>query len=105
MGAEGTLGVLTKVNINCVNLDRNRKVLLFRSRAFNDVLRICSISRQVLSRDLAAFEYLDPMAYRVILERKSNKFSDFFNNGKEKSDRILHLLIIIYENFSTFFPR
>jgi FAD/FMN-containing dehydrogenase len=88
IGAEGTLGVITKININCVNIDRNRRVLFIRNKSFKDVLKTCFIARDCLSRDLAAFEFFDPFTYEMVLERKGKIFSDFFNSARDRKSNL-----------------
>jgi len=40
IGSEGTLGIITKVDMVCVDMLRYRRVVMLRTDSFNKVLKI-----------------------------------------------------------------
>jgi D-2-hydroxyglutarate dehydrogenase len=59
IGAEGTLGIVTKVALVAPALSKAVNVALFAVRSFDDVLRLLALARSSLGEVLSAFEYMD----------------------------------------------
>lgn len=59
IGAEGTLGIVTKVALVTPPLSKAVNVALFAVRSFDDVLRLLALARNSLGEVLSAFEYMD----------------------------------------------
>ena len=59
VGAEGTLGVITKVALNCPRLPSARNVAFLACETFDDVRQTLSCAKRELGEVLAAFEFMD----------------------------------------------
>eukprot|EP00330_Aristerostoma_sp_ATCC50986_P009237 CAMPEP_0114578846 /NCGR_PEP_ID=MMETSP0125-20121206/3338_1 /TAXON_ID=485358 ORGANISM="Aristerostoma sp., Strain ATCC 50986" /NCGR_SAMPLE_ID=MMETSP0125 /ASSEMBLY_ACC=CAM_ASM_000245 /LENGTH=353 /DNA_ID=CAMNT_0001769229 /DNA_START=43 /DNA_END=1104 /DNA_ORIENTATION=+ len=68
IGSEGSLGVITKADIECRKKDTNFKVLLLRCDSFEKVLQIHNLSKRILGRNLSAIEFFDEPAYWSVVE-------------------------------------
>jgi len=68
IGSEGTLGVVTKANIQCVKRDTYSRVLLLRCKDYSQVLKVNELTRKVVGGNLSAIEFFDDYAYSTIVE-------------------------------------
>ena len=59
IGSEGTLGIITKVDMVCVDMLRYRRVVMLRTDSFNKVLKILGQCQSGFGNTLVAFEYMD----------------------------------------------
>eukprot|EP00554_Chaetoceros_debilis_P012398 CAMPEP_0194121046 /NCGR_PEP_ID=MMETSP0150-20130528/45469_1 /TAXON_ID=122233 /ORGANISM="Chaetoceros debilis, Strain MM31A-1" /LENGTH=465 /DNA_ID=CAMNT_0038813335 /DNA_START=218 /DNA_END=1615 /DNA_ORIENTATION=+ len=59
IGAEGTLGVITKVGLTCPRLPRARNTVFLACNTFDDVLKTMSCAKEELGEILAAYEFMD----------------------------------------------
>ena len=59
IGAEGTLGVITKVGLACPRLPRARNTAFLACNTFDDVLKTMSCAKEELGEILAAYEFMD----------------------------------------------
>ena len=77
IGAEGTLGIVTKCTILCPNLPKSRNVALFQLENYEMVLELFKLAKQNLSEILSAFEFFDHDSRKVIEEnlKVKNPFS------------------------------
>ncbi len=66
VGAEGTLGIVTKVALNCPPLPTSRQAVLLTCETYNDVYQIMILAKQILGETLAAFEFMDPAILKLL---------------------------------------
>ncbi len=66
--------MITKLNIKCPILDKNRKILVFKAQSFNDIIKGIPIIRQKLGQNLNALEYCDGLAYQTVTKHVPGKF-------------------------------
>jgi len=59
IGAEGTLGVISKVNINCPRKPSSRHVAFLACETFDNVLQALNLAKSELGEILAAYEFMD----------------------------------------------
>lgn len=61
IGGEGTLGVITKVAIQCAILPASIETLVLRAGSFDNVKKLLRMAKHGLGETLSAFEYMDAM--------------------------------------------
>ncbi|VVC32814.1 Hypothetical protein CINCED_3A004019 [Cinara cedri] len=66
IGSEGTLGVITKVAIQCPNTPKYVNVAFIGLKSFNKVLSFFSLTRKQLSGSLSSFELMDSEAIKSV---------------------------------------
>lgn len=66
ISGEGTLGVITKLNILCEKADQNKRIMVLKADNYNTVLSSLPILRRVVGKHLNALEYLDGFTYRIV---------------------------------------
>jgi FAD/FMN-containing dehydrogenase len=54
IGAEGTLGIITKLDINCVKVDTNRQVILLKTKSYDNILIAVQKAKKYLGKNLNA---------------------------------------------------
>lgn len=59
IGAEGTLGIITKVGLACPPLPKARHAAFLACETFEDVLRTLTCAKEELGEVLAAYEFMD----------------------------------------------
>jgi len=64
IGAEGTLGVITRVAIRAVPRPRSRQIALLAVSSFDDVRETLYAAREGVGEILSAIEFMDAEAYR-----------------------------------------
>lgn len=69
IGAEGTLGVVTKVAISCPKLLKARNAAFLACESFDAVQSTLTLAKEELGEILAAFEFMD----REVLEQVQDK--------------------------------
>lgn len=67
IGGEGTLGVITKLNILCEKIDDIRKIMVFKTDKFEQILHSLPIIKRRLGKNLAALEYIDGPTYHTVV--------------------------------------
>jgi D-2-hydroxyglutarate dehydrogenase len=72
VGSEGTLGVITKVNISCPRADSNQEVLFMKISGYENVFKMVNLTKKHFNHDLTALEYLDYYSYCGIDKYFSN---------------------------------
>jgi FAD/FMN-containing dehydrogenase len=70
IGAEGTLGIITKVALHCPRLPNARHAAFVACETFEDVLKTLAHAKDVLGEILAAFEFMDADVMRLIQRDK-----------------------------------
>jgi hypothetical protein len=48
------LGIITKLDINCVKIDKNKQVMLLKTKKFNNILSAVEIGKKVFGKNLNA---------------------------------------------------
>ena len=66
IGSEGTLGMITKLNIHCPKIDDNRKILVFKADSYEKIIQSLPIVKKQLGKQLFAMEYLDGITYQLV---------------------------------------
>ena len=77
VGSEGTLGIITACDIVCKKRAKQQKLMVFTCESFEKVLALHDSAKTNLNMNLSAFEYMDPYAYKIVMEkipRISNPF-------------------------------
>jgi len=70
IGAEGTLGVVTKVAISCPKLPKARNAAFLALQTFDDVRRTMALAKSELGETLAAFEMMDKAVLKLVAAEK-----------------------------------
>jgi len=81
IGAEGTLGIVTKVVLSCPRLPKSRNVALIGCNSFEAVQKALSLAKEELGETLAAFELMDGDILRLIEETVPGKLPECFVDG------------------------
>jgi len=84
IGAEGTLGIVTKATILCPNLPKSVHVAFFKLSSYEHVLRLFSLAKYELNEILSAFEFLDKDCREAC--RDNLKLENPFESGAKDSD-------------------
>merc|ERR1711981_138373 len=84
IGAEGTLGIITKATILCPNQPKSVHVAFFRLESYEQVLKLFSLAKYELNEILSAFEFLDQDCREVT--RDNLKLENPFEETCENSD-------------------
>lgn len=67
IGGEGTIGVITKLNIHCEKIDNIKKIMVFKTDKFEKILRSLPLIKRKLGKNLAALEYIDGHTYHAVV--------------------------------------
>ena len=70
VGAEGTLGVITKIVMSCPRLPQARNVAFLACDTFQDVQQTLALAKKELGETLAAFEFLDQQVLDIVATDK-----------------------------------
>ena len=65
IGSEGTLGVITKLNVHCPKKDSDKTILAFKAKSFSQILKALPEFRKRLGQKLTALEYVDGPTYNI----------------------------------------
>ena len=76
IGGEGTLGMITKLNIHCPRLDTSRRILVFKAAKYEHIIKAIPIIRAKLGQNLNALEYADGQAYITVTKHVKGKFME-----------------------------
>ena len=79
VGSEGTLGVITQINLSCPRLPSSRNAALLACGDFGDVLQTLSLAKEELGECLAAFEFMDQAALELV--RKEHRIPVMDDDG------------------------
>lgn len=70
IGAEGTLGIITKVVLSCPTRPRAKEVLLLMCRDYDDVMHVLRRAKDLLGEILSAFEMVDGRAMNLLAQNQ-----------------------------------
>jgi FAD/FMN-containing dehydrogenase len=76
IGAEGTLGVVTKVALACPRLPRARNAAFLACNTFEQVQKALDMAKTMLGEILAAFEFMDDQVLRIISNTRKLPLGD-----------------------------
>lgn len=76
IGSEGTIGMITKLNIHCAKLDHDKKILVFKADTFEKILESLPIVKKELGKQLNAMEYIDGITYELVKKNLGYDFMD-----------------------------
>lgn len=79
LGSEGTLGIITACDIICKKRLNEQKLLVLTCENFKKVLELHNIAKSHLNIHLSAFEYMDPLAYEVVMQKIKSISNPFPN--------------------------
>jgi len=68
LGAEGTLGVITAVALQCPTYPMSQQTALLACETYDQVLQVLKLAKRNLSEILAALEFMDQTVVRLLLE-------------------------------------
>lgn len=66
IGSEGTLGVVTKINMVCPRKDSERKVMFLKVDGFQNLYKLNTAAQTLFGKNLTAIEYQDYDSYATI---------------------------------------
>ena len=66
IGSEGTLGLITKINLSCPRLPSTRNTAFLACEKFRDVLKTLAIAKHTLGECLGAFEFMDREVLQLV---------------------------------------
>ena len=75
IGSEGTLGVVTAVDMVCVAKSKHSLVLLTKVEDFGKVLEITKLAKEEFAVNLNAIEYMDYLSYKIVYETNGDRFN------------------------------
>jgi len=91
IGAEGTLGIITKIALSCPKLPTSRQAALLQCPTFNDVRTTLSTAKEKLGEILSAFEFMD---YEVVsLVQQQQQQTVLIEEEDDESDNPFFLLV------------
>jgi FAD/FMN-containing dehydrogenase len=67
IGGEGTLGIITKLNIHCPKIDTIRKIMVFKTDKYENIVNKLPKVKSILGKNLNAVEYMDGDAYLTVV--------------------------------------
>ncbi len=70
VGAEGTLGVITKIAMSCPRLPQAKNVAFLACDSFDSVQRTLTLAKQELGEVLGAFEFMDKEVLDIVGQQK-----------------------------------
>ena len=77
IGGEGTLGVITKLNIHCEKIDSIRKIMVLKMGSYESILQSIPVIKKHLGKSVAALEYMDSVTYHTVIDNlKQNPLFD-----------------------------
>jgi D-2-hydroxyglutarate dehydrogenase len=68
IGSEGTLGIVTEVDMLTVPILKEKKLLFMELKSYEHVLQVMESCKSIMGQLLVAFEYMDSEAYRKVSE-------------------------------------
>mmetsp|Transcript_24266 Transcript_24266/g.59400 ORF Transcript_24266/g.59400 Transcript_24266/m.59400 type:complete len:418 (+) Transcript_24266:476-1729(+) len=71
IGAEGTLGVVTRAALLCPRLPSSRCTTLLACDSFDDVLNVLEVAKKSMGEILAAFEFIDGPTMNLVCQSRS----------------------------------
>lgn len=92
IGSEGTLGIITKINMLAKRKDSAHSTLFLKTRGYQNVLKVNEIAKKYFSKDLAAIEYLDKDSYYLVELAMKDKFRFPYNTSQEHKDTFFMLI-------------
>ena len=69
IGSEGTLGVITKLNIHCPKMDKIRKIMVFKTESYEKIIESLPKLKGLLGKNLNACEYINGVSYNAVIEK------------------------------------
>jgi len=84
VGAEGTLGFITKVSLSCVPLPRSRNAAFLVCHTFTNVLHVLQAAKTDLGEILSALEFMDSTITQLVSERLVVPISSMYKANPEK---------------------
>lgn len=81
VGAEGTLGVVTKVALRCPRLPQARNAAFLACDSFDKVQQTLLLAKDHLGEVLAAFEYMDQSVLELVAKEKRIPVTNDDGNG------------------------
>lgn len=101
IGSEGTLGIITKLNMLCKPQMREKVLLLLKVRGFENIIQLTKEAKLTLGNYLNALEYLDQESYGMVMKMKKQEnkffkddFSSLFSKEPLKREEREHYLLI-----------
>lgn len=79
IGAEGTLGIITKVALQCPPLPQARNAVFLGCHSYQNVQETLQLAKKMLGEVLAAFEYMDEAVLNLVSQEKAIPIQ--LNNG------------------------
>ena len=79
VGSEGTLGIITACDIVCKKRAKQQKLMVFTCDSFEKILALHDSAKTNLNMNLSAFEYMDPYAYKIVMEKIPRMTNPFPN--------------------------
>ena len=76
IGSEGTLGMITKLNIHCPKIDDDRKILVFKTDSYDKILDSLSVIKKLLGKQLFAMEWVDGLSYHLVRKNMGYEIMD-----------------------------
>jgi len=71
LGAEGTLGVITAVALQCATYPTSQQTALLACETYDQVLQVLKLAKKHLSEILGALEFMDQIVVRLLLDKVS----------------------------------
>lgn len=81
IGSEGTLGLITKVNMLVKRIDKFKKTLFIKTQGYEKLLKIHNQAKAIFTKDLAAIEYLDTNSYYIVQKGLGDILNFPFESG------------------------
>ena len=75
VGAEGSLGIVTKVALLCPTLPRSKTAAFLACQSFDQVTKCLRIAKDQLGEILAAFEFMDGPVLEMVVQKQQDDAS------------------------------
>lgn len=93
VGAEGTLGIITKVSLSCPRLPKARNTAFLACDSFDAVLRVLTLAKEELGEILAAFEFMDREILDEVGREKTIPLTKVDNGGSQRENYRFCILV------------
>ena len=95
LGAEGTLGIITAVALQCATYPVGQQTALLACASYDQVLQVLHLAKRKLGEILGALEFMDQTVVRLLLENvRRIPLVDSNSNNKDGGDAYPYYLLV-----------
>ena len=86
LGAEGTLGIITAVALQCTTLPVSQQAVWLACETYSQVVQVLRTARQQLGEILGALEFMDRTVLQQLAKHKQHRIPLLRDNKSEQND-------------------